>query len=98
MHNQTSFHKKLAELEILNQSLDREVDTMLQELKVTPAQLSAFLEKKEHFTDENWTMLELQRKNLDEKLERNLSNIPDSTKLKKTLTELRAAASWVRVN
>lgn len=56
----------LQQLLIRVDALDREVKTLLDELKITPEQLSTFLENRDNFTPENWETLNKERQALDE--------------------------------
>jgi hypothetical protein len=85
------------ELVIRIETLNRQANDLLEELKVSPEQLSAFIEKKDYFTEENWKTIEQQRKALDERLLRELANIRNPAKTKKTLAERHVPAHWLFV-
>lgn len=65
----------LQELLIRIDGLDRQVKAFMDELEITPTQISEFVNNRENFTPENWEELENQRKMLDEKLDLELRNI-----------------------
>lgn len=77
--------------------LDREIKTLLSELNVTPAQLSAFISKEDNFTPENWQELHNQRKLLDEKLAKELNNVRDPRKVKKAQEDRNVQRHWLFV-
>lgn len=88
----------LQELLIRIDTLDREVKVLLDELKVTPEQITQFVSEKDNFTQENWNELQTQRKMLDEKLTLQLSNIRNPKKTSKTLSEKKhIAPHWIFV-
>src|ERR1700733_7904915 len=65
----------LQELLIRMDALDREVNALMSELKVTPSQVNAFVSNKENFTEENWQKLQATRLELDSKFSTETSNI-----------------------
>jgi|LakMenE18May11ns_1017448.scaffolds.fasta_scaffold9922340_3 hypothetical protein len=77
----------LQELLIRIDVLDREVKTLLDELQVTPEQVSKFISDSSNFTPENWEELQQQRQSLELKLSREKENIRDPLKNKKTFSE-----------
>lgn len=87
----------MQELIIRLDSLDREIKALLAELNITPEKLTAFISNKENFTDDNWTELQKQRKLLDEKLNKELSNIRDPRKVKKTQMDRHVQNHWLFV-
>lgn len=81
--------------EIENLSLD--VSYFLKEINLTEEQLTTFLTDKNNFSSENWsTIIEL-RKTLDEKLTRELQNIPNPKKTHKTLSKKNKRSHWLSV-
>lgn len=87
----------LKQLLIRVDSLDREIKMLLDELKVTPEQVSTYLSNPDNFTPENWHELQLERKVLDEKLKRDLENIRNPPKIKKTMADRHVAPHWLYV-
>lgn len=87
----------IKENSIQQEALDKEVQELLKELKVTPQQIAAFISAKENFTMENWEELQEQRKILDEKLSRSLNHIPDPLKTRKTQAERNVGRHWLFV-
>ena len=89
--------KKAKELLIQHESLEQEIIDFLMDLKLTSQQLTQFLEKRDNFTDKNWEELLKQRKELESKLKRELSNIVDPRKKKKTYDSLHVERHWIQV-
>jgi hypothetical protein len=87
----------IEELSIRIENLNREVETLLSELNVSHEQLSAYVEHRENFSDENWETLQKERKALDEKLLRELINVRDPRKAQKAMKELRIQPHWLFV-
>lgn len=79
--------KKIKELSIQTDTLEREFDQLLADLKVTREQIRVYIENKDHFTDDNWEEIEKQKQELDQKLLLQLKNIIDPLKAKKSLQE-----------
>lgn len=93
----TQHEKLIQELSIRMEQLDREIDTLLKELKVTPDQLSTFIQEKDNFTEENWSQLQEQRRKLDEKLLCELKNVSDPLKTKKNYEGRVIGSNWIHV-
>lgn len=93
----THHEKLIQELSIRMEQLDREIDTLLKELKVTPDQLSTFIQEKDNFTEENWSQLQEQRRKLDEKLLCELKNVSDPLKTKKNYEGRVIGSNWIHV-
>lgn len=85
------------ELMIQANGLDREIKTLLEDLKVSPQQLSEFISNQNNFTSKNWEQLQQQKAMLDEKLSRDLQNIKNPLQAKKKWTDRRAASNWILV-
>lgn len=86
--------RKLKEVLIRTESLDREAKELLSELKVTPQQLTAFVNNKEHFTEKNWQELLALRSQIDEQLRCQLAQIRNP----KDLKEKRAGLQDIKLN
>lgn len=89
--------QKIRELSIRVESLDRETTSLLNELKVTPDQLTKFVDKRENFTEKNWDELNKHKKAADEKLERELRHVTNPKKVKETFKELNVGRNWLFV-
>lgn len=89
--------KKIRELAILLEKVDNDVSIFLQELEVTPEQLTTFISNQENFTENNWLELQKQKKQLDEKLDTALKNVRNPLKAKKALDALHVPRHWLHV-
>lgn len=87
----------IEELSIRIETLNRDVDTLLKELNVSPTQLTTFLSNSNNFTEDNWNALTAERKALDEKLLRELLNVSNPVKTKKTYAERHVQPHWLYV-
>lgn len=93
-------HKNAAAIEELSiriEMLNRQTQELLNELNVSHEQLSAFIENKENFTDENWQALITQRQSLDAKLQLDLSNVRNPLATKKTYQDRHVQPHWLFV-
>jgi len=88
---------KIKEISIQIQNLNREEKALLDELKVTPEQLSTFIENKENFSEKNWDEIQSQKKKLDQKLLLELANIRNPSKTKKAFKERNIDNNWLFV-
>lgn len=86
--------RKLKEAMIHTESLDRQVKELLKELKVTPQQLTIFVNNKEHFTEKNWQELLALRAQLDERLRCQLAQVRNP----KDAKEKRAGLQGIQRN
>lgn len=90
--------RKINEMLLRTEQLDREIKELLAELQVTPQQLTALVSSKEHFTDKNWEQLLEQRQKLDEKLQQDLAQIRNPKLQKQKLQSLKDISStWIAV-
>lgn len=89
--------KKIRELAIRLEKLDSDISNFLEELEVTPEQLTAFVSHKDNFTDDNWEELQNQKKKLDAKLDLELKNIRNPLKSKSALASLNVGRYWLHV-
>lgn len=78
-------------------ALDREVKGLLDELKVSPEQVQAYLSDPDNFTSENWESIQTERKALEERLKRELENIRNPAKTKKALEDRNVGRHWLFV-
>lgn len=87
----------IEELAIRIETLNRDVESLYKELNVSADQLTAFLNNQSNFTEENWNAILQQRKELDEKLLRELVNVSNPIKTKKTYAERNVQPHWLFV-
>lgn len=69
----------------------------LDELKVTPEQLTTFISAKENFTEQNWETLNFEKQKLDQKLQTELNNIRNPKKTKKAYSEKKIEGHWLYI-
>lgn len=89
--------KKVQELAIRLENIEREVSELMNELKVTSEQVTIFINDQNNFTSENWQELQNQRQILEEKLQREIANIRDPQKMKKKQAERNIGQHWLYV-
>lgn len=89
--------KKQLELEIQNETLDREINELLSYAGVNENQITAFLAQPTHFNEKNWQTLLEEKKKLDTKLSRELDNLVSPSKRKKSREGLRISPHWLPV-
>lgn len=71
---------KIGAIEIENEALDREIESLLEKAQVTSEQLTLFLSNPVNFTEANWATLLKEKEKLKVKLERDLQNIAKPAK------------------
>jgi len=79
--------RKLIELSIHIQRLDREYKQLLEELALTPEQIKEFAENPENFSPPIWEQLQKEKKLSEEKLNLALNNVRDANNTNKILSE-----------
>lgn len=90
-------NKKITELSIRNESLDREMENLYKELKVTPEQLSSFIQKEENFTEKNWKEMQKEKEKLDQKLQTEIKSIRNPKEAKKAYSQRKINPQWLFV-
>lgn len=89
--------KKALEIDIRLEKLDHDITKFLEELPLSIEQLNIFLANHENFTQEEWEALQHIKQRLDERLQRELDNIRNPNKTKKSLEGLRVQRHWLHV-
>lgn len=79
--------RKMKEISISLERLDRDYQKIFKELALTPEQLQTYMENPENFTPPIWEELQNEKKKLDEGLNLELTRVRDPKKLKKTYSE-----------
>lgn len=97
LNKQQNLEKKIEELTIRQEALNREVSKLLKELEIRPEQLTTFVSKKDNFTEENWQQLQEAKSKLDEKLSRDLNSIRNPKETEKTYKERHVDQHWLFV-
>jgi hypothetical protein len=88
---------KIEALAMRIESLDRQSDELFDDLKVTKEQLDVFIGNSSNFTEDNWVQLQELKKELDDKLKRELDNVRNPLKNKKTYSERNIGHNWLFV-
>lgn len=87
---ETKIHKtekKLAELSLRLQYFHEEYEKLLEECELSPTELKTYIESPDNFSKETWEHLQQEKKQLDEKLITDLSQVRDPNKAKQTLMD-----------
>lgn len=79
--------KKMKEISVSLEQLDRDYQQLLKEIALTPQQLQEYIENSENFTPPIWEQLQNEKKMLDEKLDLELSRVRDPIKMKEKFAE-----------
>ena len=87
----------IEELEIRIDALNRDVDTLFQELNVTPHQLSSCLSTPQNFSEDEWETVNNEKKKLNEKLLRELLNISNPKKTQAAYQSRNIQPHWLFV-
>lgn len=90
-------HIELMELMLRHENLKRQTEELLQELQITPEQLTTYIENKENFTEKNWNELQSERTKIEEKIQTEISSINNPLKAKKTYSEKNIPNHWISV-
>lgn len=89
---------KLKELAIMSEKLDRDYQSFLGSLEVTPAQLHEYMENPENFAPGVWDELQKEKEKMDELLKLQMSVLRDPKKIKKKYSERgRVKQNWIFV-
>lgn len=91
--NESTYQELLAQVEDL-QSKTKE---LFETLGICPEQFAAFVENPANFSEEEWNIIQVEKKKLDEKLNLSLSQVHDPVKTKKTFEELSQSRNWLFV-
>lgn len=83
--NQTE--RKLRELSIRLERFDQEYQEILEELGVTPSELTDFASNSDNFPSSTWKELQKEKEQIDLKLNLELNNVRDANKTAKRATE-----------
>lgn len=88
---------KIQELEIQLESLDRNIAEFLQQMEIDLEKLTAYMEKPDNFSEQNWEELLTQKKLINDKLQRELNNIRNPIKTKSAYSNLHVERHWLHV-
>lgn len=87
----------IEEMEIQHAALSRDVESLLQELKISADQISACLRSPQNFSQEEWETITNEKKMLDQKLLRELQNISNPAKTKQSYKDRVIQPHWLFV-
>lgn len=87
--------KKLRELTLQYERLNKDIEKFFIDLDVLPEQLSSLASNPDHFPPKAWEELKRLHKELEERLEKDLSSIRDVSKTKKSFEEKNVARHWI---
>lgn len=90
-------HLELMELMLKHETLNRDTEALFHELQVTPEQLTAFIENKSNFSDDNWNRLQEEKNKLEQRIQTEIANIRNQVKVKKAYEERQIANHWIFV-
>lgn len=98
---ETKIHRterKLVELSVHIQRLNREYQEIIDELALAPDELKNFAENPENFDPPIWEQLQQEKKQMDERLDLELNNVQDANKTKHTISERgKVQQHWLHV-
>lgn len=80
-----------------NGELDEQAAALLESLEVRPEQIHALLEDPSQFTPGNWEQIQTQLRLRDEKIEREIANVPDPSKASAARAGQNAQQHWMFV-
>ena len=89
--------RRIQELELENEALNREIDGFLEEVGVSSQQISDYVHNQDNFSKEEWQRLQACSSDLEQKLQQKLENIADPRKNKKNYDERNIPQHWVFV-
>ncbi|CDZ79570.1 hypothetical protein BN1013_00064 [Candidatus Rubidus massiliensis] len=79
--------KKIREIEIENEQLQRLEGELFSDLNVTPKQIHTFLADQEQFSLKNLLHIEEQREDLEKKINRSIANVSNVLETKKSIDQ-----------
>lgn len=83
-----SNEKRIRELSIQIENLDKKIEDLYKELKLTPEQVNVFIENRSYHSDQAWEAIQKERQAINEKLRKELSNIIDPLKQKQKYSQM----------
>lgn len=90
-------NKKLKEICLRIEKLDQDVELFFKENGINPIEVAEYLDKKENFSESEWTEIEETRTILEKELNINLKNIRDPRKAKKAYNDRYVQPHWLYV-
>ncbi|MBB64963.1 MAG: hypothetical protein CMO81_07845 [Waddliaceae bacterium] len=87
--------KRIKELEIQNETLNKEMEEFERSLGIQFDQLASYAKDKENFTSEEWVFMEEYEKSLERKISCALENVIDKRKVEKARESLNIGQHWI---
>jgi hypothetical protein len=89
--------KKIEELAIKLDNLDRETAALFEELGISPQEISEFIESRDNFSDQEWELIQNQKTIAEKNLQVDLTSLKDPRKTKKAYKSLNIQPNWIPV-
>lgn len=90
--------QKLKELSIMAERIDRNYQSLLNILDLSPRQLKEFMENSENFSIEIWEDMQKEKQKMEEMLALQMTALRDPKKIKKKYSERgRVKQNWIFV-
>lgn len=89
--------KEVEQLLRRDKEVSEQIMRLFEDLQFTPEQLENYLSNRENFTAEEWEFMEVRRREMEEKLERDLENIPNPEKTKEAYKLRRQTSNWIQI-
>lgn len=89
--------RKLKEMSLLVEKLDRDVEQLFKERNIDPLQVTQFLAEKENFSESEWVEIQEANRALNKELEVALQNIRDPRKAQKAQSDRHVQPHWLYV-
>lgn len=90
--------RKLKEFSITSEKIDRECQSLLQNLSLTPEQLKEYMENPDNFNPALWENLQNEKKKMEEMLDLQMSVVKDPKKNRKKYSDRgKIKQNWIFV-
>jgi len=93
LHNE----KRLKEITLRFERLNMEIEGFLEEMEVTPEQLTCYVENRDNFCEVSWEELRKQKQMLDQKLDLETKSLADPRETQKKRETQNVAPHWLFV-
>ncbi len=88
--------RKLVELNLHIQQLNSDYQEYLNEIALNPEELKEFVENSDNFSPDLWTQLHNEKKEMEERLNKELNNVNDAKKTQDAMSERgKVQPHWV---
>ncbi len=97
-HKYQSTQQKLKELSIMSEKIDRNYQSILDLLGLSPTELNEFMENSENFSPEIWEDMQKEKKKMEELLNLQMTALRDPKVINKKYSERgRIKQNWLFV-